>query len=654
MVEAGRRSQQPSFYFPHPPAPAALPSRADSPNGLSLKRAAAWEKDEYPSMKRPRSEHSPEASSVAMFDRRASIDFPTRNVYSPNPSEAAPQSAYPRHGSPGLSGRPLRPLPSPSSLAYPPSAAASLPPPTVHPGSPAPSYQASSSIHTASTSSATSAHIADLQHQVTLKSLALQTLQSEYSGLLQKLQRERVKSQTIEKKTNVSEQEVNDLTGKNEELSEQVNSLQVQLDDSERRRDSERADATKEKEQWGRMLDMSGRLQAKLAVERQNLVEERDELQQRVRSLEDEIKGRRPGTVDATPTSGSTRQDAGGVRSSAPASQGHTTGDVASLKREVGLLTARLEILIFALQEARRHNEELRDQSLRSTERSDAIAKAIDRALQDTEPTPPKPITEPAQSTTSPNVALPSMTQPMPHAPTVVLSDSPPKLAPLAPPQHGGKPATMLTPVSATGPSLAEMVSAGRAVSPGPEERGIVVQPSTSSPEELIKALGPIPVPAPISRFEAPYMYGMPHSTRKSRSPPMAAPGYAAASPYRQVPSPYTGQVNAWPRQRASPPSNYSSPGSSSQGDSSPNSMSDSGRRSSVENNVLPPLDQGLSQRNPVRVFPDMGNAAAPGLASFRQWGHETRRHDATNAMPPPPRPFPSAQPLAFGQATGN
>jgi parvulin-like peptidyl-prolyl isomerase len=124
---------------------------------------------------------------------------------------------------------------------------------------------------------ATSAHTADLQHQVTLKSLALQTLQSEYASLLQKLQRERVKTQTIERKTNVADQEVNGLAGRNEELSERVQELELRLE----RLEAERTEFADEKEQWLRMLGICHRLQANYAEERQVLVEERDALQVR-------------------------------------------------------------------------------------------------------------------------------------------------------------------------------------------------------------------------------------------------------------------------------------------------------------------------------------------------------------------------------------
>lgn len=214
-------------------------------------------------------------------------DEPYR-TFSPSHSDSWVSSARPRQQSPSVIGRSLRPLPSPSSLAN-----TSLKTPwtgSIAPsaGSPTISHPAPSSIHTASVSSAASQHIADLQHQITVKSLGLQTLQSEYTSLLQKFQRDRLKSQTLEKKAIAADQEVNELTSKNEELMEQVKSLEAQTEQSEKKREAERAEALREKDQWGKMLEMSGRLQAKNGVERQKLAKERDELLQRVLVLEND------------------------------------------------------------------------------------------------------------------------------------------------------------------------------------------------------------------------------------------------------------------------------------------------------------------------------------------------------------------------------
>ena len=125
------------------------------------------------------------------------------------------------------------------------------------------SSQSAIITYTAPDSPGTRQHIADLQHQVTLKSLALQTLQSEYAALLQKFRRENVKSHTIEKKTDVTDQEINELTSKKEHLNEQVKALEAQLEESENKRESEHLIAASEREQWTQMLAFDRKLQIK-------------------------------------------------------------------------------------------------------------------------------------------------------------------------------------------------------------------------------------------------------------------------------------------------------------------------------------------------------------------------------------------------------
>jgi hypothetical protein len=209
-------------------------------------------------------------------------------TFSPAHSDSWTSSAHPQQQSPGFYGRSLRPLPSPSSLAAASQKASWSAPSGPQGSSPTSIYQAPSSIHTVPTSSAASQHIADLQHQVTLKSLSLQTLQSEYTSLLQKSQRDRLKSQTFEKKTVAADQEINDVTTRNEDLVGQVRTLETQLEECERKRETERSDAVREKDQWSRMLEMSGRLQAKSADDRQRTVQEKESLQQRLMIYENE------------------------------------------------------------------------------------------------------------------------------------------------------------------------------------------------------------------------------------------------------------------------------------------------------------------------------------------------------------------------------
>ncbi|EMC94488.1 hypothetical protein BAUCODRAFT_35707 [Baudoinia panamericana UAMH 10762] len=616
MQDFTARRCQPAYFWPQPPQlPSA--SRAASPPGDGVKRVGSW--DDPRALKRPRSGDSPEAAGLRMFatayhpDRRASLDFVPHQTYSPQPGDSAPQSAYPRIGSPGQAGQQLRPLPSPSSLVYPPSVAASLPAPTVHPGSPAPSYPPSASVHTASTSSATSAHIADLQHQVTLKSLALQTLQSEYSSLLQKLQREKVKSQTIEKKTNVSEQEVNDLTGKNEDLSEQVKSLEMQLYESDRKRDVERAETVKEKEQWGRMLDMGSRLQAKLARERQALADECLSLKRRLAILE----------AGHSPQAGGSDN---GLQNAHNEADTLVRRDSSDLRREVVRLSDKVTMLTRALQEAQRSSRAILADSRNLSHGSDQICAVIDHALKDEKTDTPRISISGAQqnapsadttafgnnnhagvhqiscpppllrSALSPDTAASSNTHNLgihdgPVIRPAQIQGSPTESKPLRSPStlppligisgnarsyiHN----SLLTPTSAVAPSVAEMAIAGRASTPGAEELGVKVKPTDLTPEELVKALGPIPT--------------------------------MHQSPYRHLPSPY--------------------PVRHGQQASSKSSASDHSSPRSVRSSQSPPHALG----------------SGSNVASFRQWTQEPKREQMEVSMPPPPPRRPSSAQLS-------
>lgn len=177
-------------------------------------------------------------------------------------------------------------LPSPSSLVHP--AAAFNPRSRVDNSTspPTSSYQPSNSLHNISTSSVASHHIASLERQVSLTSLSLQSLRDEHTSLLQKWHRERTKTQTIEKKCQITDAEINDLSAKNDELTEQIKSLESQLVEVERKREDESRSAARDKDQWRRMLEMSDRLHAHSEKKRQSLRDDNIRLEECIRRYE--------------------------------------------------------------------------------------------------------------------------------------------------------------------------------------------------------------------------------------------------------------------------------------------------------------------------------------------------------------------------------
>ncbi|KAK8226596.1 hypothetical protein HDK77DRAFT_110511 [Phyllosticta capitalensis] len=158
-----------------------------------------------------------------------------------------------------------RMLPSPtSSHIPPPSTIQSIP-------SPPPSLsQPQSSAHLA--------HLAELQHQISLKTLALQTLRQEYDALLAKLDRQRTKCATLEKKFAVSDVELNTLTVDKEELEAKTQALEQQVEELREARDEARRDEVKTGEQYRTIVEMASRLQKGAADEKRLWAQEREAL----------------------------------------------------------------------------------------------------------------------------------------------------------------------------------------------------------------------------------------------------------------------------------------------------------------------------------------------------------------------------------------
>jgi hypothetical protein len=75
------------------------------------------------------------------------------------------------------------------------------------------------------------AHLADLQHQVSTKSLALQTLNQEHKNLLSAFARTRSRSEALEKKHQVSDVEIMQLTEERQNLSEKCRMYENQIED---------------------------------------------------------------------------------------------------------------------------------------------------------------------------------------------------------------------------------------------------------------------------------------------------------------------------------------------------------------------------------------------------------------------------------------
>ncbi|KAL1645405.1 hypothetical protein SLS58_003712 [Diplodia intermedia] len=116
----------------------------------------------------------------------------------------------------------------------------------------------------------------NLQHQISLKTLALQTLRQEYDALLAKLDRQRTKCATLEKKFEVTDVEINGLTTEKEELEARVAALEQQVEELREQRDDARRREVRTGEQYRSIVEMAARLQGVAAEERKKWVQERE------------------------------------------------------------------------------------------------------------------------------------------------------------------------------------------------------------------------------------------------------------------------------------------------------------------------------------------------------------------------------------------
>lgn len=255
-------------------------------------------------------------------------------------------------------------LPSPSSL--------NLPIPPTLPSISSPSPRSASAAHLA--------HLQDLQHQVSVKQLALQTLQREYDSLLQKLERQRVKSQALEKKFEVSDAEINSLTDEKERLAGQVQALEAQVEDLQVSRDEARKMGADSAAQYMKIVEMAGRLQGKGVEDKKTWEKERDTLMRRITELEG---GQPPPRSAHSSYAGSSHQSPGSMENTVspirqlseqisaaqiariplpnPPAQ---TDDTTFLRQEIFELKDRIVALEAALKEALDESKAVREAAL--------------------------------------------------------------------------------------------------------------------------------------------------------------------------------------------------------------------------------------------------------------------------------------------------
>jgi hypothetical protein len=195
-----------------------------------------------------------------------------------SPHGSPPMSSFGTATSPSRAqSQPLsRTLPSPSAFAY-PSSASSVP----------------SSYGEGPMSIAQTSHLQDLQHQISTKTLALQTLQREHDQLLAAFSRSQIRCSTLDKKSQVSDHEINTLSEEKARLQQQVETLETQVEELGRARDEAQQHSAADGAQWRRIMAMSSQLQVHSAEETRQFKSDkeawerdRDGLERRIKELE--------------------------------------------------------------------------------------------------------------------------------------------------------------------------------------------------------------------------------------------------------------------------------------------------------------------------------------------------------------------------------
>ncbi|KAF2741305.1 hypothetical protein EJ04DRAFT_558031 [Polyplosphaeria fusca] len=259
---------------------------------------------------------------------------------SPHHTASSSGSAFMPPQSPMQAPQPSRPgmLPSPSSMNFPNV-------PNLPPISPP-----SSAFQTA----AQAAHLQDLQHQVSIKTLAFQTLQREYDSLLQKLERQRTKCATLEKKFEVSDVEINTLTDEKEKLQSQVAALENQVEELQQSRDEARHSLVANGAQYMRIMEMANRLQAQGADDKKRWEAERSELEKRIKVLEEAmVMGTQRPAIETEQAMGTSPPQSIIEAHNPTLASSSSTETLNVLRAEIGRLRSRTHELETALQSMR-------------------------------------------------------------------------------------------------------------------------------------------------------------------------------------------------------------------------------------------------------------------------------------------------------------
>ncbi|KFY46900.1 hypothetical protein V495_02206 [Pseudogymnoascus sp. VKM F-4514 (FW-929)] len=174
---------------------------------------------------------------------------------------------------------------SPDSSTFPPTSSSKPPQPPHQPLSPSVSSTYSSGATSGAVPPAVATHTATLQHEVSVKAYALQTLQQEHDKLLAALSRSQTRSRALEEKQVVADNEVNVLSEDRNRLMDRIAELEKEVSEVSEARDEYRNAGVKEGKQYVEIVRMASQLELMAAEERKimaaDLAEKERQLSQR-------------------------------------------------------------------------------------------------------------------------------------------------------------------------------------------------------------------------------------------------------------------------------------------------------------------------------------------------------------------------------------
>jgi hypothetical protein len=217
----------------------------------------------------------------------------------------------------------------------------------------------------------------DLQHQISVKTLEVQTLQRKYDNILQELEQQKARCATLEKNVEVSHVENISLANGKEKLQTQLVTIEGQVEELQQSRDEARRQLVANGAQYMRIIEMANRLQFQSSENKRRWEGERTELEQRIRLLEEAMV---TGTEQPTPTPTPDAEHQSNIGPVPTATSLSSQAErINVLRAEVHRLRFRIQTLETALQDMRRESVSIQtaaQQLVESDGRLEAIAQS--------------------------------------------------------------------------------------------------------------------------------------------------------------------------------------------------------------------------------------------------------------------------------------